>query len=144
MALALAQFAVNILKGLRHMLDLALRKLGGDEIANWLFPPDFELIRRDRCRRGGGILVFVNKRHTLLSTTIHADFESIVLKLKVGNRIANFIISYCPRFGHPGFIDHLEDLLLAIDSLSPTFIIGDLNHNLLTHRGKPLTDTLSV
>ena len=119
-------------------------KLGPDDVANWLSPPQFNLIRRDRCRRGGGILVFINKRHKLLASTIHADYESIVLKLKVDNQTASFIVSYCPRFGHPGYIDHLEDLLLAVDSVGPTFIIGDLNHNLLTRRGKPLNDLLSI
>ena len=117
-------------------------KLGPDDLANWLCSPHFELIRRDRCRRGGGILVFVNKRHTLQSTKIHDDFESIVLKLRVSNLSATFIISYCPHFGHPGYIDHLEDLLLDVDSTGPTYIIGDLN--LLTTRGKPLTDVLSI
>ena len=58
-------------------------KLGLDDIANWLSSPHFELVRRDRCRRGGGILVFVNKKHSLRTTLIHAEFESIVLKVKV-------------------------------------------------------------
>lgn len=70
--------------------------------------------------------------------------ESIELKLKVENQTVSFIVSYCPRFGYPGYVNHLEDVLLASNSRVPTFIIGDLNHNLLTHRGKSLTDVLSI
>jgi hypothetical protein len=55
------------------------------------------------------------------------------------NKKVNFVFSYNPHFEFSNeFLKHLEDKIKSLQPLRPSFIIGDLNHDLLTNRSENL------
>ena len=108
-------------------------KIGSDTPDSFFEYLNYNVFRRDRIRGGGGILVFVKKCHKVLSNVNDDIFETIKLSIKLKNKIVDFIFSYNPHFEFSNeYLKHLEEQIKLISPLRSSFIIGDLNHDLLT------------
>jgi hypothetical protein len=92
----------------------------------------YSIMRRDRNRYGGGVLVYVKKTYKLVSEQYSPDFELIVLKLKIKNAKHNFISAYKPpKDDIDTFVSYLENVVSTIDSNETITILGDFNINML-------------
>jgi hypothetical protein len=112
----------------------------GNEVPDSLFAfNNYQIIRRDRSKGSGGIIIFLKKCYKVIYKYIDPVFETIVLILKIGKNKINFIFSYNPHFEYAAdFNLHLEQQLQSINISNPTFIVGDLNQDLLSNRGDRL------
>lgn len=96
-------------------------------------PPNFQFFHVPRPnKRGGGVGIFVNQTlHSTvpMDTTGFSSFESIVVRVRLGNVTVNFVSMYRPPQSHlPVFFDEFSTFIEIISSwTSPTVITGDLN-----------------
>ena len=58
----------------------------------WLF----ELLRRDRSSRGGGLMIYVKKSCILSNIQTSLDYEVLSFNLKINKKMINFICAYKP------------------------------------------------
>jgi transcription elongation factor Elf1 len=94
-------------------------------------PVNYNIIRRDRTRYGGGVMVLYKKSINLISSYCLDYLEIIHLKLNLNSIETNFLCCYNPNYNQRiEFISRLETYLFGIDLSSPIFIIGDLNIDL--------------
>lgn len=119
--------------GTIDMLIIIESKLGND-IPDTLFDfPNYNLVRRDREKGGGGILIFLKKNVLIINKIIDSIFESISLTIRIKNKNINLIINYNPHKEYsPSFNNFLEHKIKLTNLSFPTFVIGDLNQNILT------------
>ena len=114
-------------------------KLGEDVPDMQLKSNNYTIIRRDRKKGSGGILVYIKKSHEIISKIILSEFEIIVLTVKFKYKFVNFIIGYNPHYEFSNnFNSYLEELLKSTNLMHPTLILGDLNQDLLTSKGNNL------
>ena len=129
-------------KGIIDMFIIQESKIGTD-VPDSLFDFNYNIIRRDRVKGSGGIIIFLKKQYQILSKVSDEVYETIVLSLKIKHRSTNFIIGYNPHFEFSSaFNNHISILLRRINLKHPTFIVGDLNQDLLTKRGDFLRSLL--
>ena len=108
-------------------------KLNNNYPKNFLANNHYNVIRKDRTRNGGGVMVLINKQLTIQSTFILENIEAIHLKLKIQSKIFNFISAYRP----PGydaqteFIEEIEEYIYSLNLNEELYLIGDLNYDLL-------------
>ena len=115
--------------------------------------PEYEVLRRDRDVSGGGgggngsggLLVFVKRSHKLVGAPYYDPvFETISFGLLVGRERVNFICSYNPHFQYRvDHLPHLEAMIQRCKGSAKTFVIGDLNQNLLTSNGDQLKSLMN-
>ena len=106
----------------------------------------FNIIRRDRCHgstdlatKGGGIIIFIKKQYHIEYSFISDEYELIHIKLKIDNKLFNFICSYkSPKVNQSDFIEYLENYILNINMSEPLFIVGDLNMNIMLNENGSL------
>lgn len=92
---------------------------------------DYHFTRKEG-ERGGGVTCYVNNNLTCLSCDKIGDIAQILLlKIKIKNSLFNLIICYNPNINTIDIC--LEDLslILAACKNGTTFIVGDLNVNIL-------------
>ncbi len=58
---------------------------------------NYQTIRRDRVKGGGGIIIFIKKNYKIMYNSSDEEFETITLTLKLKNSLVNFIVSYNPH-----------------------------------------------
>ncbi len=59
--------------------------------------------------------------------------------------LLNFVISYKPpRLEHSTYLEHLDEMLAHMKLINPTYVIGDLNMDLLSKAGEPLTALMNT
>ena len=74
---------------------------------------------------------------------IDANFEMVQLAIKVKNKTFNFIFAYNPHFEYSAeFLVKLERTLKSTCLVNPTFIVGDLNQDLLSFKGQSLLNLM--
>ena len=123
--------------GLFDILAISETKLDSTYNNTRLQHPDYRILRRDRKKGGGGLLVYL--RNTLSAYRRQklepSDIESIVIDLK-GVNGSRFLIMVCyrsPNKNKP--VDFLPSLYSAAENLLNTrnelLIIGDLNFDRL-------------
>lgn len=136
-------FECLINENLFDLICIQETKIGDDTSDYCLDYPNYNFTRRDRVKGSGGILIFVKKSYKIVDSSIDARFETIYLSLKLNNRVNKFIFSYNPHFEYTNeYLEYLEDRLKLVNGLNPTFIIGDLNHDLLTSHGNNLNNLM--
>ena len=97
---------------------------------------NYHMIRRDRNRNGGGLLIYLNKKYNIIESYNSIEYESIFLQIGCGANMFNIFSCYKPpKESDVDFIEFLESFILKYNITHPTFIIGDLNMNLLTAKG---------
>jgi hypothetical protein len=93
---------------------------------------NYSLIRRDRDTHGGGVLIFIKKHLKNLNSSTATDFELISIQLHLNGQPCNFISSYKPpSLSAEEYLGFLHTFLLNLDLTLPTYLLGDLNMNLL-------------
>jgi hypothetical protein len=89
-------------------------------------------LRRDRARNGGGILIFIRSEYKVNNVNIHPNIECIYFSIKYNKSLLNFISCYKPpNENDQSFIDKIEEIFFKFDLSNPTFIIGDINIDIL-------------
>ena len=115
----------------------------GEMTPDEYFDFNYHIIRRDRVAGSGGLIIFLKKDYKIISTTIYSDYEVISFTVKIKHRLVNFIVGYNPHFEYAEtFNAHLEMVLARVKHNHPTYIIGDLNQDLLTPKGDRLKNLL--
>ena len=106
---------------------------------SFLVHANYNILRRDRNGRGGGIMVLVKREYNIISSSNDPQYELLALQLCIKNVLCNFICCYkSPSINAIEFTSYLDNYLLSIDLSMPLFIVGDLNFNLTTEHGLPL------
>ena len=101
---------------------------------------NYNIIRLDRTRNGGGIIVFIRREYTYTSN-MYTNIEAITFKVTLKKNTCTFISTYKPPSKNDkDYLDDLELLLCDIDQNQPIFIIGDLNMDLKSKKGCNLMD----
>jgi hypothetical protein len=76
----------------------------------------YTIMRRDRNRYRGGVLVYVKKTYKVVSELYSPDFELMIVKLKIKNAMHNFICAHKPpRDDIDTFVTYLENVVSTID-----------------------------
>ncbi len=94
--------------------------------------PSYVLLRRDRSRHGGGVLIFVRESLCVLSCERHERAELLSIVVNAGSGPLWLGVIYRP----PGLDHSLEDLesvLVSLDLAShkKVVLLGDFNVDLL-------------
>ena len=101
---------------------------------------NYNILRRDRNRHGGGIIVFIRREYYFTREPDFDNIEAIHFKLKINDFRYNFIATYKPPvFNNNCFLDEIETRISSIAQNLPIFIIGDLNMDLNSSKGDELT-----
>ena len=106
--------------------------LSVDILDNEVFIPNYSVVRLDRNRHGGGVLVYV---HSSITYNVllcgHANLELIVVSLLRNNFKLCLSVFYRPPSSPSSIYDTLCDTLLSIDHayFSNFVILGDFNVN---------------
>lgn len=101
----------------------------------------YQVFRRDRNKRGGGVLLFVKNSIKVVKSYNSLDLELIYLQIDISNEKFNFICIYRPPGSEiESFFEHLEDFVFTLDASLPLFIIGDLNCDLLSDEKSALKE----
>lgn len=115
----------------------------GDDSARFNIP-EYQLIRRDRAGRGGGVAAFVKNNLTVeevnFNFRINEALEFLIIKVKIKNQRLAFAVFYRPP--NTNFNNFISDLDTIFSNLYPTvneiFCLGDFNVNLM-NLDNPLT-----
>lgn len=109
-----------------HVLVVTETWLHDEVDDNDVFPTDYQVFRRDRSTRGGGIAVLVKHNiQAFLSRQID-DHESITLKLYYRGRSILLFAVYRPPDSPPHFLATLSEHM-ATFSHEKIFLVGDFN-----------------
>lgn len=105
----------------------------------------YDILRRDRNRHGGGILVYYKKTYQIVESIIDEKYELIYMKLIIEKKTVNFIITYKPPTEKIcDYLGYLEEFILRINLNYSTFLIGDLNLDLSSDKGGKLKDFMQA
>ena len=97
--------------------------------------PNYKIIRHDRNKAGGGIIVFIRQEYKVIKTVLLNNIEAIYYQLLINSTTVNFISCYkAPVINDISFLDSLEDFIYTLNLDDDLVIIGDLNMNLLEER----------
>ena len=104
------------------------------EIPNNFIASDYEIHRKDRDSRGGGVLIGVKKHIKSLSIDIFPELESISIEIIIRNKKILFSTIYLPpnKIKNAETFEILSKNLKKIETFEKydnIFIIGDLNIN---------------
>lgn len=125
----------NILKsGVFDLIFLNETKLDSSFPHKFMNPPKYNVLRRDRNGNtlGGGIMVFIKKSYSIISSAKSDDFESLLFVLKLHDTSFTFIYTYrSPKVNQQDYLEHLDKFINFNCNLNdPFYIIGDLNMDL--------------
>ena len=108
--------------------------LDGNISDNELCIPCYSVIRRDRNRHGGGVLLYIRSDLPIISTSPHHSLELLLvdIRLRQGNMLIGLF--YCPPSAPVSIIDDLDTALSDIHPtrLRYTVLLGDFNINLMS------------
>jgi len=116
-------------------------KLGSEDSDSFLQHNDYSLLRRDRDRNGGGIIVYIRKTIDVVFEFIEPEkskFEFLLFSILVNNKKLNFIYGYNPQFKlSKNFLERLNSLVIEQNfNKNNTFILGDFNQDLFSSHVK--------
>lgn len=101
----------------------------------------YNLLRKDRSARGGGLMIYIKKCYEVMDLNMSEDFEIISLKLKLNKYINNFVFAYKPPSTRDeDFIEYLDTMLNDMNLNHDLYVIGDLNMNWLCDKGARLRE----
>jgi hypothetical protein len=105
----------------------------------------YHMFRRDRCRHGGSMIVYVKKGILVKSISIDNEAKIIRLVLNVKGPDIGIIACYRPEsISSDVFYDKLEQHALKLLSKSSNVVVvGDLNSNLFDTQDSQLCDFMS-
>ena len=109
---------------------------------------NYDLIRKDRSRNGGGVCIFLRNsiNYKIRHDLILPELECVCIEVtKPQSR--PFLVStvYRPPIAPPEFFDNLEKLIKAIDDENKEmYILGDLNCDMLRKDNEINTLTMTV
>lgn len=122
-----------------NLIDLIFiqeSKLGDDTPDSTFEYHNYSILRRDRLKGGGGIIIFYKNCYKISSILIDDNFETISFTLEINKLKYHFISSYNPHFENRlEHIEHLSSLLLKLRSDVRIVLVGDFNQDLLSWRG---------
>ena len=139
------------------LLVLQEAKIGSATPDALLNHSGFTTIRRERKHGGGGILVYLRSCYSITALNISQikevkakaksktikEFESIAITIRARNRMVNIVTCYNPHTADTvEFIPRLDRLLSSLNLQFPSFLVGDLNNNMLTSAGDKLRSFL--
>ena len=95
---------------------------------SFLSDPNYIVLRRDRFRDGGGIIVLIKKNIKIVKTEISKNFEGISVGLFSGGKKVNILFSYKPpSLKNREYLDFVENFILSNNTNDHFLIVGDLN-----------------
>ena len=96
-----------------------------------LFIPNYHIIRRDRNRHGGGLLLYISDDIPSTCLCRHSSLELLVVELKLKRGLLTLVLFYRPPSSAPNF-DDLEDAILSLTpaQLKNCVLLGDFNVDL--------------
>ena len=101
--------------------------------------PGYQLIRRDRTKRGGGLALYIKKCYLTLSTRLSIDFELVYFKVRIMKANLHFVTAYNPPDERCDvFNAHLEEFIQSLNLNEDFFVVGDLNQNWFDSKGSLL------
>ena len=108
-----------------------------------LFIPNYHIIRRDRNRHGGGLLLYIHDDIPSTCLHRHATLELLTVELRLQRGPLSIVLYYRPPSSVPTF-DDLEDALVPLTSsqLKSCILLGDFNVDLLVNN--QLTNDLTT
>jgi hypothetical protein len=122
------EFSEAVALGTYDLISLNETKLDDLIPSSFFTHPSYSVIRRDRLRNGGGILIFVKKNLKVVRSTILKDFEGINVCLASKGKTVNVLFSYKPpSFKNDEYLDLLESFILSVNNNERVLIVGDLN-----------------
>ena len=106
---------------------------------------EFDFIRKDRTRHGGGVIIYVKKQigfQRLID--IECDLEALWIKVRLRNTKPLLIcVLYRPPNSSTEFFDKLTSMLnKALDLEGEVLVMGDLNCDLLSDKLDSNSQTL--
>ncbi len=112
-----------------------------------VFIPGYCLVRRDRNRHGGGVLLYLHESIPIISASKHPSIELLVVEVEMMKGPLTIGVYYRPPSSPP----NLTDLESALQSLNPSklrsaILLGDFNINLFsaTPLSKEVISSLSA
>ena len=94
---------------------------------NEILPNGCTIYRKDRCSRGGGVLIAIKDDFTSSLTTSPSDIETITVKILISNPIILCLV-YIPPNSSDSYYDSLFHYLSDLSNESCTIIIvGNFN-----------------
>jgi hypothetical protein len=134
------QHIMSILDNLEYdIISLNEVKTDDNTTNNFLSHPKYNIIRRDRSRNGGGIIVYIKNIYNY-SFKNSDNYEIISFRLQVDkwpNNTHNIICSYKPPNEQiDDYLDYLSTFILDNNLIKNLFLIGDLNMDLLADNYK--------
>ena len=106
---------------------------------------NYNMLRLDRNRHGGGLLVFIKKDYDFIQGVHCKGIESVHFQLKISNDFYNFVCCYKPPSqNNLQFLDFLSEIKSTMNKNIPLFIIGDLNMDLNTSKGMDLVNFMDI
>ena len=122
-----------------NLIDLIFiqeSKLGDDTPNSTFEYPNYNILRRDRLKGGGGILIIIKNCYKISSEMCDENYETISFTLEINKLNYHFISSYNPHFeDRLEHLEHLSSLLLKLRSDVRLVLVGDFNQDLLSWRG---------
>lgn len=119
-------------------------KLDNNIPDSFLKNPSYRIIRRDRVRNGGGIMVIIKKHLSVSNCFISDVYEMISFKINSKSSCLNVISCYKPpRTPNSEFLEYLEKIRLNFDTSEPVIVVGDFNINQAKSTGQCLNEFLS-
>ena len=103
---------------------------------NELLIDGYKIIRLDRNRHGGGIVLYIsnNLSHKVIYSGV-CNFECVIVSIQLGHRKVCVCLLYRPPNSSSDFFDCLYDVLCTLDiSLFSNFLLlGDFNVDFSSH-----------
>jgi hypothetical protein len=109
---------------------------------------DYFILRRDKTRKEGGLIVFIRKEYEIskkdLGESNEFNIDYIYFQLKIKKQYFNFISSYKqPHLNDTEFCEILEDLIYNFNYNDSMLIMGDLNINLFNKDNNKLLNFIN-
>jgi exonuclease III len=102
---------------------------------------NYRIIRRDRGKAGGGLLLFVKKKYSISFIHSSLEHEFIYFELKIKSALFAFVSAYkSPSLLDSDFLDELQDYLFTRNMNLPLFVVRDLNMDLSSQKGSKLVE----
>ena len=106
---------------------------------NILHLSDYDIVRKDRSRSGGGVCIYLRSsiNYKLRHDLVPSELEAVCLEI-VKPHSKPFLVTtvYRPPNASADFFEHFENLIKAIDDENKEFhILGDLNCDMLKTDG---------
>ena len=114
----------------------------------WFILINYDLIRKDRSRNGGGVCIFLRNsiNNKIKHDLIPPELEYVCIQI-IEPHSRLFLVSkvYRPRSAPLEFFDNLEKLVKALDDENrEMYILGDLNCDMLRKDNEINTPTMTV